>query len=227
MMTPTLTLALPKGRLLKESLPRLAQSGLIIDDAILREGRKLLFGSNRADVQAARVRSFDVASFVAFGGADMGIVGSDVLMEFDYPELYMPCDLQIGQCRLVVAQSQDNAEDDDPEQWSHIRIATKYPRTSHQYFALRGIQAECIKLNGAVELAIELGIAPYIVDLVSSGATLKEHNLVEVETIAHVSARLIINRIALKTKAPLIEDIVRAINTPSPQKTVQKKAGAS
>ena len=224
-ITP-ITLALPKGRLLDDALPLLAASGIDIDDTITNDdARRLLFASSMDGVSVARVRSFDVASFVAFGGADVGIVGSDVLMEFDYPELYMPTDLGIGQCRLVVAESQQNAHHDDPQKWSRIRVATKYPRTCTRYFSSRSIQVECIKLHGAVELAIELNLCPYIVDLVSSGRTLRQHQLVEVETIAHVSARLIVNRVSLKTKPHAVQAVLRAIRDHIT--TVEKKRASS
>jgi len=146
------------------------------------------------------VRSFDVATFVAFGAAQLGVAGNDVLMEFDYPELYAPVDLGIGHCRLVVAEPRDLVAGDDPSRWSHIQVATKYPALTRQHFAARGVQAECIKLNGAMELAPGLGLCRRIVDLVSTGATLAANDLVEVETIAQITARLIVNRAALKTR---------------------------
>jgi len=121
-------------------------------------------------------------------------------MEFDYPELYAPVDLGIGHCRLAVAEPRDLVESDDPARWSHIRIATKYPGITRAHFAARGVQAECIKLSGAMELAPGLGLCRRIVDLVSTGATLAANDLVEVETIAQVTSRLIVNRAALKTR---------------------------
>src|SRR5690606_29510703 len=118
------------------------------------------------------VRSFDVATFVAFGAAQMGVAGSDVLMEFDYAELYAPLDLGIGICRISVAEPAELAQSDDPSRWSHVRVATKYPEIARRHFAKRGVQAECIKLSGAVELAPKLGMCNRIVDLVSTGKTL-------------------------------------------------------
>ena len=147
------------------------------------------------------MRSFDVATFVAFGAAHLGVAGNDVLMEFDYPEIYAPVDLGIGRCRLAVAEPRDLVESDDPARWSHIRVATKYPAITRAHFAARGVQAECIKLSGAMELAPGLGLCRRIVDLVSTGATLAANDLVEVETIIEVSARLIVNRAALKTRS--------------------------
>jgi ATP phosphoribosyltransferase len=151
-------------------------------------------------VDIIRVRSFDVATFVAFGAAHLGICGNDVLMEFEYPEVYAPLDLGIGGCRLSVAEPKELADSDDPQRWSHIRIATKYPEVTRRYFAERGVQAECVKLNGAMELAPSLGLATRIVDLVSSGSTLIANGLKEVEVIAQVTSRLIVNRAALKVR---------------------------
>ena len=136
------------------------------------------------------MRSFDVATFVAFGAAQLGVAGSDVLMEFDYPDLYAPVDLRVGRCRIAVAEPAAMVAGDDPARWSHVRIATKYPEIARRHFAARGVQAECIKLSGAVELAPMLGLCRRIVDLVSTGATLKAHDLVEVEHIADVTSGL-------------------------------------
>ena len=145
------------------------------------------------------MRSFDVATFVAFGAAQLGVAGNDVLLEFDYPEIYAPVDLGIGKCRLAVAEPAEMVGEDDPNRWSHIRVATKYPNITRAHFAARGVQAECIKLSGAMELAPTLGLSRRIVDLVSTGATLKANNLVEVEHIADVTSRLMVNRTAWKT----------------------------
>src|SRR5690606_2068505 len=125
---------------------------------------------------------------------------NDVLMEFDYPEIYAPLDLNIGHCRLSVAEPADLSRHDDPSRWSHIRVATKYPKITRRHFAARGVQAECIKLNGAMELAPSLGLCRRIVDLISTGATLRANGLVEVERIAEITSRLIVNRTALKTR---------------------------
>jgi ATP phosphoribosyltransferase len=144
-----------------------------------------------------RVRAFDVATFVAFGAAQAGIVGSDEIEEFDFSELYAPVDLDIGHCRLSIAAPKGAAAPDG--QASHIRVATKYPNVTKRWFERRGVQAECIKLNGAMELAPGLGLASQIVDLVSTGRTLADNGLVETATIMEVSARLIVNRAALKT----------------------------
>jgi ATP phosphoribosyltransferase len=196
-----LVLALPKGRILRELTPLLGRAGIEPEAAFADEGaRQLRFATNHPGLDIIRVRSFDVATFVAFGAAHLGVVGNDVLMEFDYPELYAPVDLGIGRCRLVVAEPSDLVESDDPTRWSHIRLATKYPGITRAHFAARGVQAECITLSGAMELAPGLGLCRRIVDLVSTGATLAANELVEVETIAEVTSRLIVNRAALKTR---------------------------
>jgi len=196
-----LVLALPKGRILRELSPLLGRAGIEPEAAFVdQSARQLRFATNHPGLEIIRVRSFDVATFVAFGAAHLGVVGNDVLMEFDYPELYAPVDLGIGHCRLAVAEPRALVESDDPARWSHIRIATKYPGITRAHFAARGVQAECIKLSGAMELAPGLGLCRRIVDLVSSGATLAANELVEVETIAQVTSRLIVNRAALKTR---------------------------
>ena len=196
-----LVLALPKGRILDETMPILRRAGIEPEAAFEDEAsRALQFATNHPELIIIRVRSFDVATFVAFGAAHMGVAGNDVLMEFNYPELYAPVDLGIGRCRLSVAEPREMRRTDDPARWSHIRIATKYPEITRRHFAARGVQAECIKLNGAMELAPGLGLCRRIVDLVSSGRTLEENGLVEVETIAKITSRLIVNRAALKTR---------------------------
>jgi len=214
-MTEPMLIAVPKGRILDEALPLLARVGIEPEPAFADEGsRALRFATNDPEIELIRVRAFDVATFVAHGAAQFGIVGSDVLMEFDYSELYAPVDLGIGHCRISVAEPADMAAHDDPRGWSHVRIATKYPHITAKHFAARGVQAECVKLNGAMELAPTLGLAPRIVDLVSSGRTLKENGLVEVETIAEVSSRLIVNRAAFKTRdrvVPLVDAFRRAV----------------
>ena len=210
-----LVLALPKGRILKELVPLMLRVGIEPEAAFSDDGsRQLRFRTNHAGLELIRVRSFDVATFVAFGAASLGIAGNDVLMEFDYPEVYAPVDLGIGTCRLSVAEPRALVEQDDPSRWSHIRIATKYPEITRRHFAARGVQAECIKLSGAMELAPSLGLCRRIVDLVSTGATLAANDLVEVERIAEVTSRLIVNRTALKTRpaaiAPWIERLREA-----------------
>lgn len=198
-MPAPLIIAVPKGRILKELQPLLKRAGIAPEKTFFdEESRALKFATNHADVSLIRVRSFDVATFVAFGAAQMGICGSDVLEEFDYPDLYAPLDLKIGKCRLSLAAPAGTPS--GLARLSHVRVATKYPATTRKYFAGLGIQAECIRLSGAIELAPRLGLAPYIVDLVSSGATLKANGLSEIETLLNVSSRLIIHRVAFKTE---------------------------
>jgi ATP phosphoribosyltransferase len=196
-MPQPLTFAVPKGRILDEALPAMARAGLVPESAFHDKGnRALSFACEGSPMRIIRVRAFDVATFVAFGAAQAGIVGSDVIEEFDFSELYAPVDLAIGHCRLSLAapkkaQPAGNA--------SHIRVATKYPNITQRWFERQGVQAECIKLNGAMELAPGLGLAGQIVDLVSTGRTLADNGLIETATIMEVSARLIVNRAALKT----------------------------
>ncbi len=214
-MAEPIIIAVPKGRILDEALPLLAAVGVEPEPAFADPAsRALRFSTNRADIALIRVRAFDVATFVAHGAAQLGIVGSDVLMEFDYSELYAPVDLAIGHCRISVAEPAEVAATDDPREWGHIRVATKYPNLAKRHFAARGVQAECVKLNGAMEIAPALGLAGRIVDLVSSGRTLRDNGLVEVEVIAQVSARLVANRAAFKTRhgavGPLVDAFRRA-----------------
>jgi ATP phosphoribosyltransferase len=196
-----LVLALPRGRILTEVMPLVRRAGIApepaFDDA---KTRKLLFDTNLPNVKIVRVRSFDVATFVAFGAAQLGVAGNDVLMEFDYPEVYAPLDLGIGKCRMSVAEPAAMVASDDPARWSHVRVATKYPQITRRHFAARGVQAECIELSGAMELAPNLGLCRRIVDLVETGSTLRANGLVEVEHIADITSRLAVNRAALKTR---------------------------
>ena len=196
----TLILAVPKGRILHEAGPLLARAGIRPDPGLHDErDRRLRFPTDDQGLDLVRVRSFDVATFVASGAAAIGICGADVLMEFDTPELYAPVDLGIGACRVSVAAPASGGEDDDPRRWSQVRVATKYPQIARRHFAARGVHADIVHLNGAMELAPGLGIARLIVDLVQTGSTLRANGLVEIETIATVTSRLVVNRTALKT----------------------------
>ncbi len=200
-----LVLALPKGRILKECAPLLAAAGIAPEpDYADESSRRLRFHTAIPELDVIRVRSFDVATFVAFGAAEIGICGADVLMEFDYPEIYAPLDLGIGACRIAVAEPADAAGRTDFSRLSRVRVASKYPNITRRHFAARGIQAEIVALNGAMELAPGLGLSRLIVDLVQTGSTLKANGLVETETIAHVTSRLIVNRTALKTRPEAI-----------------------
>lgn len=199
--------AIPKGRILEQLLPLLAKCGIEPEaDFSNPKSRKLQFSTNIPNLDIIRVRAFDVATFVAYGGADLGVVGSDVIEEFNYDELYAPVDLGIGECRLSVAVPEaivgkaDNA--------SHIRVATKYPYLTAQHYAKKGVQAECIKLNGAMEIAPALGLCDRIVDLVETGSTLKANNLIETDEILNIASKLIVNRTTLKTNPDVIGDWV-------------------
>ena len=217
-MTDSLTFAIPKGRILDEALPVMARAGVVPEDAFHdKANRSLTFATTREDMRLIRVRAFDVATFVAHGAAQLGIVGSDVIEEFDYVDLYAPVDLDIGHCHLAVAEPKGAAETNGA---SHLRVATKYPNLTRRHFEARGIQAECVKLNGAMEIAPALGLAGRIVDLVSTGTTLRENGLVETATIMNITARLIVNRAALKTD-PRIGALVDAFRT---QSTAERSA---
>ena len=199
-----LVIALPKGRIMKELHPVLARAGLIpAEDYADEDSRRLRFPTNDPTVDVIRVRPFDVATFVAHGAAAIGVCGADVLMEFDYPEIYAPLDLGIGRCRVSVAEPV-NATPDDPRRWSRVTVATKYPNIAQRHYAARGVQAEIVHLNGAMELAPSMGLARLIVDLVQTGSTLKANGLQETEVIAHVTSKLIVNRTALKTRPEAI-----------------------
>lgn len=213
-MTEKLIFAIPKGRIYEELAPLLQIVGLTPEpDFFDEKSRKLQFATNVPALDIIRVRSFDVATFVAFGAAQLGVVGSDVLEEFNYADIYAPVDLGIGRCRLSIAVPENFAAEGHV---SHVRVATKYPALTQRYYAGRGIQPECIKLSGAMELAPSLGLSERIVDLVSSGNTLKANGLKEAEILLEVSSRLIVNRAALKTQnerlAPLIDRFREAVN---------------
>jgi ATP phosphoribosyltransferase len=201
-MTRPLTFAVPKGRILDEALPLMARAGLVPEAGFHdKSDRRLAFSCTDKDFRVIRVRAFDVATFVAHGAAQAGIVGADVIEEFAYSDLYAPVDLGIGKCRLSVAEPAAGSASIDgasPDR-THVRVATKYPGLTRRHFEALGVQAECVKLNGAMEIAPELGLAGRIVDLVSSGQTLKDNGLVETATIMDITARLIVNRAALKT----------------------------
>jgi ATP phosphoribosyltransferase len=205
-MSNPLIFAVPKGRILDEALPLMARAGVLPEAGFHdKANRALSFACEGADMRIIRVRAFDVATFVAHGAAQAGIVGSDVVEEFAFSDLYAPVDLDIGHCRLSVAEPVGASGKGSA---SHLRVASKYPNLTRRHFEGMGIQAEVVKLNGAMELAPGLGLASRIVDLVSTGQTLKDNGLVETSTILNISARLIVNRAALKTDervAALIE----------------------
>lgn len=213
-MPDKLIMAVPKGRILDELLPILKQAGIEPEAEFFDPKSRLLrFSTNMDNLDIIRVRSFDVVTFVAFGAAALGVAGSDVIDEFDSDEIYSPLDLGIGKCRMSVAATKGLASEEDPSRWSHIRVATKYPKTTREYFAKRGVQTECVKLNGAMELAPQLGLCRRIVDLVSTGNTLKSNGLEEIEKISDVSSRLIVNRTALKTRSEEINGIIKGMRS--------------
>ena len=202
-------IAIPKGRILEELEPVLKKVKIAPEKSFYKNNnRRLMFATSDKNIILIIVRSFDVANFVAFGGAHLGIVGSDVIKEFSFEEIYAPVNLGIGKCRMSVAEPIKLAVTDNPKSWSHVRVATKYPKITKSYFAERGVQAECLKLNGALEISPLLGLTKRIVDLVSSGKTLKENGLIEVEKIMDVSSYLIVNRNISKSKPEKIKAII-------------------
>ena len=202
-------LAIPKGRILKELTPILNKVDIIPEKEFFDlNSRKILFSSSKKLIDFIKVRSFDVVNFVAYGGAHLGIVGLDVIEEFSYEEIYSPVNLGIGRCRLSVAEPFKMALRDDPKAWTHLKIATKYPKITKKHFAQRGVQAECLKLNGALEIAPKLDLSSRIVDLVSTGKTLKENGLIEVEKIMDITSYLIVNKNMAKTYPNRIRKII-------------------
>lgn len=215
-----LILALPKGRILKALGPVLERTGLFADGSAIGEGtRSLRFATLDPGVDVVRVRSFDVATFVAHGGAQIGVCGADVLMEFDYPDIYAPLDLGIGGCRISIARPVGISASDNAPASSHLRVATKYPTITRRHFAARGINAEIVHLHGAMELAPTLDMASVIVDLVDTGSTLKANGLRETDVIAHVTSRLIVNRVALKTRPDAIRALIERFRDALQEKT--------
>jgi ATP phosphoribosyltransferase len=211
-MSKKIIIALPRGRILTECKKILSKTSFAPDPLVYDERtRKLTFSSRDKNIDYIKVRAFDVCTFVAFGAAQIGIAGDDVIQEYEYSEVYAPLDLNIGYCRLSVAAPIKLIKKEDPSTWSNIRVATKYPNLTKRFFANRGIQIEAIKLNGSMELAPSLSMCKRIVDLVSTGKTLKENGLKEVEKIIDVQSKLIINRSAFKTKTKEIEIILNQI----------------
>jgi ATP phosphoribosyltransferase len=199
-----LTLALPKGRLLDPALELLAGLGVKGVDA---ESRKLIFTDASRGLRLLFLKPADVPAYVTYGAADLGIVGKDILLE-QAPDVYEPLDLGFGFCRLVVAEPRELWERDDPAKWSWVRVATKYPRLTEEYFSERGVQVEMVRLDGSIELAPLVGLAERIVDLVQSGETLRANGLVEVAEIARSTARLIVNRASMKTAHAAVTGLI-------------------
>lgn len=207
MTTAPLTLALSKGRILEEGLPLLERAGVVPTEDP-RESRKLILDTNHEGIKLVIIRAQDVPTFVEYGAADIGIAGKDVLLEHDGDALYELLDLKIARCRLMVAEPARLAAHDDPRRWTRLRIATKYVKTTQRHFAEKGIQTDIIKLYGSMELAPLVGLADRIVDLVSSGRTLKVNGLVEVEHIADISARVVANKAAMKIKHQALKTLI-------------------
>ena len=205
-------IAVPRGRIIEECKKIFEKTSFYPDPLLFDEScRKLTFSSSDPDILFIKVRAFDVCTFVAFGASQIGIAGDDVVQEFNYSEVYAPLNLNIGHCRLSVAAPKKLLKEEDPSTWSNIRIATKYPNITKDFFANKGIQVEAIKLNGSMELAPSLSMCRRIVDLVSTGKTLEENGLKEVEKIMDVESKLIINRSAYKTKTKKLKKIINSI----------------
>jgi len=206
-MNDWITFALPKGRIMQDSMELFGQIGITCPEMDEKGTRKLVFENAEQKFRFMAVRATDVPTYVEYGCADIGVVGKDTLLE-QGKDLYEPLDLRFGYCRMVVAEPKELRSEDDPASWSNIRVATKYPNITERYFAAKGIQVELIKLYGSIELAPLVGLTERIVDLVSTGGTLKANNMVEVETIAEITTRLIVNRASLKTKHRRISRII-------------------
>ena len=204
-----ITFALPKGRIFDEIVPLLAAAGIAVSEDP-EKTRKLIVGTSRPDVRLVLVRASDVPTYVQHGGADLGVVGKDTLLEHGGAGLYQPLDLNIAKCRMSVAVRADYDYAAAVKQGSRIRVATKFTQIARDHFANKGVHVDLIKLYGSMELAPLTGLADAIVDLVSSGNTLKANHLVEVEEIMKISSRLIVNQAALKLKRERIRAIIDA-----------------
>ena len=205
----SITLALPKGRIFDEILPLLQAAGISVAEDP-EKSRKLIIGTSQPDLRLVLVRASDVPTYVQHGGADLGVVGKDTLLEHGGDGLYQPLDLQIAKCRMSVAVRSDFDYADAVKQGSRIRVATKYTQIARDHFANKGVHVDVIKLYGSMELAPLTGLAEAIVDLVSSGSTLRANHLVEVEEIMPISSRLIVNQAALKLKREPVRKLIDA-----------------
>ena len=206
-MNSGITIALSKGRIFEETAPLLKAAGIIpLDDP--ETSRKLILSTNRPEVRLIVVRASDVPTYVQYGAADMGIAGKDVLNEHGGDGLYQPLDLQIARCRMMVAVPEGFDYENAVRQGARLRVATKYLQTAREHFAKKGVHVDLIKLYGSMELAPLVGLADAIVDLVSSGGTLKANHLVAVEEIMQISSRLVVNQAALKLKREQIQPIL-------------------
>jgi ATP phosphoribosyltransferase len=214
-MTTMITIALSKGRIFEETLPLLAAADIVPSENP-EQSRKLIIGSNRPDVRVVIVRASDVPTYVQYGAADLGIAGKDVLIEHGGVGLYQPLDLKIAKCRMCVATQAGFDYTAAVRRGARLRVATKYINTAREHFAAKGVHVDLIKLYGSMELAPLAGLADAIVDLVSSGGTLKANNLIEVEDIMPISARLVVNQASLKMKRGLLQPVIDAIETAIP-----------
>jgi ATP phosphoribosyltransferase len=214
-MNQPLTLALSKGRIFDETLPLLAAAGIEVSEDP-EKSRKLILGTSRPDVRVVLVRATDVPTYVEQGGADVGVAGLDILIEHGGSGLYQPLDLNIARCRMSVATRADFDYDAAVKQGSRIRVATKYTQIARQHFADKGVHVDLIKLYGSMELAPLTGLADAIVDLVSTGSTLRANHLVEVERIMDISSRLVVNQAALKLKREPIRGLIDAFSRARP-----------
>ena len=208
MKRDSLTIALPKGRLLTEAVALFKAAGIDLTDE-LKDTRRLIFEKDGATFMI--VRSQDVPTYVEHGAADVGLAGADVLAE-EERDLYEPLDLGIGYCRMIVAEPRELAKSDNPASWTHVKVATKYPNITRRHFLAKGVQVEMIKLYGSIEIAPLLGLSERVVDLVETGETLKKNGLVEVETIMEVTSRLIVNRASLKTRPTKVKELVERLS---------------
>lgn len=207
-----ITLALSKGRIFDEALPLLKAAGIHVQGDV-NKTRKLILATNHADLRLLIVRASDVPTYVQYGAAELGVTGSDVLLENGSEGLYQPIDLGIGRCRMCVATVKGFDYSSAVRRGARLRVASKYVRIAREHFARKGVHVDLIKLYGSMELAPLVGLADAIVDLVSTGSTLKANDLVEVEDVLSISSRLIVNQAALKTRAAALQPILRAIES--------------
>ena len=207
----TITIALSKGRIFDETLPLLSAAGIVPGEDP-ETSRKLILPTNRSDVRLIIVRASDVPTYVQYGAADMGVAGKDVLNEHGGAGLYQPLDLNIARCRMMVAVRNDFDYASAVRQGARLRVATKYVQTAREHFASKGVHVDLIKLYGSMELAPLVGLSDAIVDLVSSGGTLKANNLKAVEEISQISSRLVVNQASLKLKRNEIQPILDAFS---------------
>jgi ATP phosphoribosyltransferase len=211
-----ITLALSKGRIFDETLPLLARAGVKVL-AEQADSRALILPTNQANLRIIIVRATDVPTYVEYGGADLGVAGKDMLLEHGGQGLYQPIDLGIAKCRLSVATRAGFDYANAVKRGARLRVATKYTRCAREHFSAKGVHVDLIKLYGSMELAPLVAMADAIVDLVSTGSTLKANNLVEVEEIMQISSRLVVNQASLKTKAAALAPLIEAFSGASQQ----------